>query len=136
MQPFNLPVEEFTTPDPILVESSTALDELEMLVKNSGVRHLPVVSDGKVTGIISDRDLRFYAGLSDAEKYQVTAEDIMSPNPVTVVVGTPLDEAAFLMSQKKVGSVLVLEESGQLYGIFTATDALNALIELVRNQGK
>lgn len=133
MQPVSLPVEEFTTPDPIMVTQDTALDEIQMLIEKSGVRHLPVVGNNQVVGIISDRDLRFYSGLSDAEKYQITAADIMSPDPLTVSCSTPLDQVAFLMSERKVGSAIVIEEDNdQLYGIFTATDALNALVELVR----
>lgn len=131
MQPIKLPVEEFTTPDPIMVNQETALDEIMMLMAGSGVRHLPVVGEGKIVGIISDRDLRLYSGLSDAEKYQVCAGDIMSPDPLTVSTNTPLEEVAFLMSERKVGSVIVVEED-QLYGIFTATDALNALVEIIR----
>lgn len=131
MQPIKLPVEEFTTPDPIMVNQETALDEIMMLMAGSGVRHLPVVGEGKIVGIISDRDLRLYSGLSDAEKYQVCAGDIMSPDPLTVSTNTPLEEVAFLMSERKVGSVIVVEED-QLYGIFTATDALNALVEVIR----
>ena len=133
MKIVTLPVEEFTTPDPIMITLDTALDEIMMLMAGSGVRHLPVVGEGKVVGIISERDRRLYSSLSDAEKYQVKAEDIMSPNPITVSKNMPLDEVAFLMSEKKVGSVIVVEnDDDQLFGIFTATDALNALVEIIR----
>lgn len=132
-----LPVKAFTTPDPIMVSLDTALDEITMLMEGSGVRHLPVVGEGKIAGIISDRDLRFYAGLSDAEKYQVNAEEIMSPNPLTVTANTPLEEVAALMAKKKVGSVIVVDgDNNQLFGIFTATDALNALVEIIRKGKK
>lgn len=133
MKSATLPIEEFTTPDPIMVSLDTALDELMMLMAGSGVRHLPVVGEGKVVGIISDRDLRLYSGLSDAEKYQVNAVDIMSPDPLTVSKNMPLDEVAFLMSENKVGSVIVVDgDNDQIFGIFTATDALNALVEIIR----
>lgn len=137
MQSITLPVEEFTTPDPIMVALDTPIDEILMLMEGSGVRHLPVVGNGQIVGIISDRDLRLYSGLSSAEKYQVNAEDIMSPNPITVSSTAPLDEVAFLMSEKKVGSVIVVEgKEDNLYGIFTATDALNALVEIIRKGNK
>ena len=131
MLPIKLPVEEFTTPDPITVTEDIALDELIMLMENAGVRHLPVVGQGQVVGIISDRDMRHFSGLSDAEKYQVCASDIMSPNPIIVSSKAPLVEVAFLISEKKVGSVIVVE-GDQLLRIFTATDALNALVEIIR----
>lgn len=132
MLPANLPVEEFTTPDPITVTEDMSIDELNMLMSEHGIRHLPVVRDGMPVGVISDRDVRLFTGLSVAEKFQVCAGDIMSPEPLTVNSTTPLDEVAFLMSENKVGSVIVLED-GQLLGIFTATDALNALIEVIRS---
>ena len=60
------------------------------------------------------------------------AADIMAADPVTVSVSAPLDEVAYTMSEKKIGSVIVNDQNGKLLGIFTATDALNALIEIVR----
>lgn len=132
MEPIRLPLKDYTTENPITVTDDTAFDELMMLMEGAGVRHLPVVGQGQVVGIISDRDIRLYSGLSDAEKYQVTAADIMSPNPLTLSCTTPLEEAALIMSDKKLGSVIVIEDD-QLYGIFTATDALNALVEVIRN---
>ncbi|NLW05473.1 MAG: CBS domain-containing protein [Pseudomonadaceae bacterium] len=131
MQQVKLPVKEFTTQNPIVVTEEIALDELMMLMEGAKVRHLPVVGQGTVIGIISDRDLRLFAGISDAEKYQVCAGDIMSPDPLTVSSSMPLDEVAFIMAEKKVGSVIVVEDE-QLYGIFTATDALKALVEVIR----
>ncbi|WP_027848487.1 CBS domain-containing protein [Marinospirillum minutulum] len=131
MQPIRLPLKDYTTENPITVTEDTAIDELMMLMEGAGVRHLPVVGQGQVVGIISDRDIRLFAGLSDAEKYQVNAGEIMSPNPLTLSSTTPLEEVALIMSEKKVGSIIVVEED-QLYGIFTATDALNALIEVIR----
>ena len=56
----------------------------------------------------------------------------MAAAPLTVSASTPLDEVAFAMSDMKVGSVIVNDEDGRFLGIFTATDALNALIEIIR----
>ncbi|HLU80116.1 MAG TPA: CBS domain-containing protein, partial [Burkholderiaceae bacterium] len=86
----------------------------------------------QVTGVVSDRDVRLILGLSAAEKLQVQAVDIMSPDPIEVPADTPLDDVAFLMADRKVGSVLVTDEAGRLIGIFTITDALNALVDFVR----
>lgn len=127
-----VPVEEFTTPDPIIAETGTSIDEVWRLMDRHGVRHLPVVRDDEVVGVVSDRDVRVVLGLSAAEKLQVQAADVMSTDLVTVTNDTPLDEVAYLMSNKKVGSVLVKDQAGELVGIFTITDALNALIEIVR----
>lgn len=130
-----VPVDEFTTPDPVTVNEGLNIDALQLLMEQHGIRHLPVVRDNTVVGVISDRDVRLVAGLSAAEKLQVCAGDIMAADPLTVSAATPLDEVAYLMSEKKVGSVIVNDEQGQFLGIFTATDALNALIEIIRDGG-
>ena len=130
--PIDVPVEEFTTPDPITADESVMVDDLRLLMEKHGIRHLPIVRGREVVGVVSDRDVRIFSGLSAAEKFQVQASDIMAENPLCVTAGTPLDEVAYRMSERKVGSVIVKDDEGDLLGIFTATDALNALIEIVR----
>ncbi|MCO5102211.1 MAG: CBS domain-containing protein [Burkholderiaceae bacterium] len=129
------PVEEFTTPNPVTANEKTSIDELRALMTTYGVRHLPIVRNGDVVGLVSDRDLRVAQGLSTAHQLQVLAADIMSTDPVSVKAQTPLDEVALTMSDRKIGSVLVHEADGTFVGIFTLTDALNALIEVVRGRG-
>lgn len=133
MSRLKLPVEEFTTPDPFTANENTSIDDLMSMMKEHGIRHLPVLGlgEGKVVGIISDRDIRLAYGLS--EKMQLQASDIMSNDPVTVYAQTSLEDVAFEMSQKKIGSVIVNDENDNFLGIFTVTDALNALIEIARS---
>jgi acetoin utilization protein AcuB len=133
--PIRVPVEEFTTPDPITAKEDMTIDELRQLMEEHGIRHLPVVRDATVVGVISDRDVRLVSGLTGAEKAQVRAADIMATPPLTVSASTPLDEVAYAMSERKIGSVIVNDEEGNFLGVFTATDALNALIEIVRRGG-
>jgi len=135
MQPATVPVGEFTTPDPITANEDMTIDDLRQLMETHGIRHLPVVRGTTVLGVISDRDVRLVLGLTGAEKLHVRAADIMATGPLTVSATAPLDEVAFAMSERKVGSVIVNDEDGQLLGIFTAIDALNALIEIVRHGG-
>ncbi len=132
MSSLNIPVEEFTTPDPITAVETTPISDIVKLMKEHGVRHLPILRNGVAVGIISDRDAQVISGLSVREKIQIQASDIMVANPVTVSAQDSLEDVAFLMSQKKIGSVLVTDDSDSLLGIFTVTDALNALIEIVR----
>jgi acetoin utilization protein AcuB len=130
----NVSVEAFTTPDPVMVPDAASIDEMSKLMEQHGVRHLPIVHDGVVVGVVSDRDLRLALGLNTGRRNQVTARDIMAADPISVLADTPLDEVAFDMSERKIGSVLVYEESGEYLGIFTVTDALNALIEILRGE--
>lgn len=126
------PVEEFTTPNPLTATEDMSIDSLRELMEQGGVRHLPILRAGKVVGLVSDRDVRVAQGLSDEHKFQVCAADIMATDPVAVMATTPLDKVAYTMSDRKIGSVIVNEASGEFLGIFTVTDALNALIEISR----
>ncbi len=134
MLPTRVPVEEFTTPDPVTAGEDMTIDELRQLMEIHGIRHLPVIRGNTVVGVVSDRDVRLVAGLTVAEKLQVRAADIMAADPLTVKSTAPLDEVAYAMSEKKVGSAIVNDEQGRFLGIFTSIDALNALIEIVRNR--
>jgi acetoin utilization protein AcuB len=131
MNKLNLPVEEFTTPDPITAPESATIEQLTKLMKDNEIRHLPILRGEEVIGIVSERDLKVVSGLNFEEKSLVRASDIMAENPFTVSSEASLDQVAFEMSSRKIGSVIV-NEGNRFYGIFTATDALNALIELTR----
>jgi acetoin utilization protein AcuB len=135
MNPLNLPVEEFTTPNPVTAKESSTVDEMARLMKENGIRHLPIMRGPNVVGVVSERDLRLVMGLDFTEKNMVRASDIMATDPVTVSSEDTLDRVAFLMSENKIGSVIVNEED-RLLGIFTVTDALNALIELARTEDR
>jgi acetoin utilization protein AcuB len=123
-------VEEYTTPYPITVNEELSIDELNQLMQTHDVRHLPVMRDGAVVGVISDRDLRLASGLSEQHKIQIRAGDLMTTDPITVSADTLLDEVAIKMADLKIGSVIVNDENGDLLGIFTVSDALEALIEI------
>lgn len=136
MSNLNLPVEEFTTPDPVTAIETTSIDDLIRLMKEHGVRHLPIVRGERVVGIVSDRDVRVASGLNSREKMLIEAKHIMASDPVTVNSQASLDKVAFEMSQNKIGSVIVNDENEKFLGIFTVTDALNALIEIARSSQK
>lgn len=126
-------VEEFTTPNPITASEEDPIDKLGSLMKENGIRHLPILKNNKVIGIISDRDLRVVSNLNAKQKMKIHAGDIMVKDPFTVSSDMTLADVAFEMSKNKIGSVIVNDENDQFLGIFTVTDALNALIEIVRD---
>ncbi len=131
MQQLIVPVEEFTTPDPMSIDVNMGFVELLKLMNQNEIRHLPVLRDNQLAGIISDRDVRLFAGMHAEERNSLTAGDIMSENLISVEADTPLDQVAYIMSSKKI-SCLIVRENDEFLGLFTATDALNALVELLR----
>jgi len=86
------------------------------------VRHLPVVDDrGKLVGVLSDRDVLRSVGHRPPKK----VADVMTRNVVTIRPSAPAHEAAQLMLDEKIGSVLVVDDDGALVGMVTQTDYLD-----------
>jgi acetoin utilization protein AcuB len=130
MRPSLLVIDAFTTPSPVTVLGETKLTEIVALMNAHDIRHVPVVDVvQRVLGIISQRDVNVFASVGDID--DVTASDIMTPNPYTVPAGTPLLEVASHMAGHKLGSAIVLDSSGKVEGIFTTTDACHALVKIL-----
>lgn len=112
----------FVAPDETLAAASARLVEL-------GVRHLPVVDDGALVGILSDRDLRKATARGlDATRHVSAA---MTKRPLTVDRDRKLSIATVLMHEAKVSSLPVVEE-GRLVGILTLTDLLDHCMNALR----
>lgn len=136
MKHLEVAVEEFTSLNPITAHENDPVETLANLMRKNSVRHLPIMRGDKVVGIVSDRDVKVVEGLEMKDRAQVTARHIMSPDPITVHASATLDHVAYEMSKRKIGSVIVAGDGGKLLGIFTSTDALNALVEIVRTMRK
>jgi len=126
----NLEVYEFTTPCPTTVEPTTSVLKAKQIMKELNVRHLPVVVDSEAVGIVSERDLQVVDTFTNSDT--LILGKFMSKNPYSVRVKESIAEVALEMSRKKIGSAIVNNSDGSFYGIFTVTDALNALVEIVR----
>jgi acetoin utilization protein AcuB len=125
----DITVEEFTTPSVVTIESEAGLGDALDLMKQMKIRHLPVTREGKICGIISERDLLSHHNKPWAK--MMSTRDIMSENILTVYKHDNLGQVAYQLANRKVGSALVVDANDKLYGIFTTTDALNALVEIV-----
>jgi acetoin utilization protein AcuB len=105
------------------------------LCRERRIRHLPVLEGGKLVGIVSDRDLRSSTpALGDPARAAALGEirvgDVMARDVVTVLPGDPIEQAANTMRERRIGCLPVVE-SGELVGIITASDVMDALVYLV-----
>jgi acetoin utilization protein AcuB len=110
----------------------------ELLLTND-IRHLPVLSRGKLAGIITDRDLHEALIPSDPSHTHrsmyhtvknIKAKNIMTPNPISIEAVAPIDRAAQIFLDRKIDCLPVKDEKGRLVGILTSTDILKAFLEL------
>lgn len=126
-----LTVEEFTTPSPHSVEPTTKLPQVWQAMQDHGIRHVLVKGQGEdILGILSQRDVTAFSQSDDFEN--IEAQDVMSRDIFTATPETKLYEVALKMSEEKIGSAIITGEGSDSLGIFTATDALNALVEVLR----
>jgi acetoin utilization protein AcuB len=132
MEQLKVPVDEFTTPAPQTVDLMTPMSELLGMMERERFRHIPVTDNDEAVGIISDRDLKMFTTLGGGDS--ILARDVMTPHPYVAASGTPLHDVAFQMSKEKIGSAIIVDEQQKVIGIFTSTDALNALIEVLRGE--
>jgi acetoin utilization protein AcuB len=125
----DLTVAEFTSPTVVTVRPDDSLDTALELMQENRIRHLPVMVGEKIVGVISERNV--LANIGKDWTRLVRVNDIMSTSILSVYMNDNLGQVAYELSSQKKGSALVLDFSGNLYGIFTTTDALNALVEIL-----
>lgn len=135
-------VRDYMTPDPITLSPGDTLRRARELINEHGLRRFPVLEGDELVGIVTDRDVR-QADISSAvmqeRRYvdyildRIQVGGIMTPNPITVSPDTPLEEAARLILENKIGGLPVLKE-GRLVGILTESDLISALIELTSGE--
>ena len=132
-------VREWMTPDPVTIQPDTPVLEAIKLLKEKGFRRLPIVEGNRLVGIVTDKDLKD-AMPSKATTLSVwelnyllsklTVSEVMAKPVITVQADEPLEEAALLMEEYKVGGLPVLE-GDRLVGMITITDVLRAFIEVM-----
>lgn len=123
-------VEHYMTREPYQVASSDTLALVKRLMREHDIRHLPVVDEGRLVGIISERDLHVVEAVPGIHLSRVDVARVMA-SPIDVWAETPIDQVSTLMAEKKRDCVVVRGGQG-IEGVFTATDALLALTDLVR----
>jgi acetoin utilization protein AcuB len=123
-------IRKFMTAMPHTINGDMPLKNAIDVMRNFSIRHLPVQSGGNLIGILTDRDVKLASSFHGAA--ELTVEDVMSPDPYTVDVDAAVDEVAINMAEHKYGSVIVRHGNGEVVGIFTATDGLRVLAEILQ----
>jgi acetoin utilization protein AcuB len=130
-------VRELMTPAPISVSPNTPVDEARALMQHHRIQHLPVLEDGRLVGMVSDRDIRLVlpSPATSLSVYEIgylltrlTVGEIMTYFPVTISADRLMAEAAKRILAYKVDALPVVEH-GKLLGIVTRTDLLRAFLQ-------
>lgn len=133
-------VGERMTKRPITTAPDTPIEEALKVMRESKVRRLPVVDKkGKLVGIVAEKDLLYVSpspatSLSIHELHylisRIKVQDVMTKDVITATEHTPLEEAARVMADNKIGSLPVMRDD-KLVGIITETDVFKIFLELL-----
>src|SRR5262249_21475810 len=122
---------KFMTPMPHSIGANQTMAEAHVMMRNHGVRHLPVLDGGRMVGIVSERDLHLAETLKHIDPKAVRVDEAMTLDPYAVGPHALLRKVAEEMAERKHGSAVV-QQGGKVVGIFTTVDALRALASLLR----
>lgn len=131
-------VKHWMTKNVISVDPDCTLEMAVALMKTNKIRMMPVLKNGGLTGVITDRDLK-RASASDAVKAthadlaalaQIKIKTIMTRNPVHVPYNFSIDETAELLLEHKISGAPVVDDMDNLVGVITQTNLYKALISL------
>lgn len=120
------PIGELMTKSPLHIDAELTLADAGARMAGERVRHLPVMADHRLVGMISARDILLLEALPGVDPKSITVDSAMTANPITCKPTAPLSEVLQLMEEQAVGAVPVVEE-GRLLGIFTTVDAVSLL---------
>lgn len=133
MDPRETPVSEVMQPDFMHLSPDDGLDFVEEIMDLGRVRHFPVLRDGRLVGIVSQRDLLaasltrvldFDGPHRRAFLHSVKVEEVMTQKVRSVAPDTKLADVARLFGRHKIGCVPVVNDAGEMVGIVTESDLL------------
>lgn len=128
-------VKDSMTREVVTLSPQTTAGEALALCREKRIRHLPVLEEGRLAGIVSDRDLRSATpALGDAGRAEalgrIVVHEVMARDVATIRPDDPIEEAANIMRERSIGCLPVVED-GALVGIVTSSDVMEALVYLM-----
>lgn len=121
----------------LTVDANTSVMRAGRTMKDNNIRRLPVVSQGKLSGIITDRDLKEASPSSKTEMdlhemYYLLSEmkvkDVMTGSPICLKLDDTLEKAAVVMLNEKISGLLIVDEDENLVGLLSESDVLRGFI--------
>ena len=130
-------IKDWMTKDVLTVDENTSLMRATRMMKENSIRRLPVVSHGKLIGIVTDRDVKDASpskttSLDIHELYYLLSEmkvkDVMTSKPVTLTGDDTLEKAAVVMLEDKISGMPIVDKLDHLIGLLSETDVLRGFI--------
>ncbi len=126
-------IQKYMTSSPQTIEAYKPVTEAKNLMEELGIRHLPVMHQEELFGVLSDRDIKAALSIMDTNPELICVKDLCHEKPYHVIPETPLHEVLDEMAKHHYGSALVVQNS-KLVGIFTTIDACNGFSEILQQR--
>ena len=128
-------ISSFMTTSPHTIGKDQPLAVAHGMMREHQIRHLPVLEGNALVGVISDRDVALIEALSGVDPKTVRVEDAMTQDVLTVGPDAPIADVVGEMASRQAGSAVIMQNH-QVVGIFTAIDAMDALVKLLHTRLK
>ena len=134
-----MPVQDWMSKDLITIDEGTSIMKASKVMKQNDIQHLPVLSKGRLVGIVSDRDLKEATPskattLDIHEMYylldKVLVKSLMSKTLVTIGPDNTLEKAAAVMLKNHISALPVMDAQGGLMGLLTKGDIFRAFVSI------
>lgn len=123
-------IRKYMTTDIQTIGDEQTMSVAHRMMRELHIRHLPVLHQGKIVGVVTDRDLHLVETFQDVDPSKISVSEAMTQDPYVVGPDAPLDEVVATMAAKKYGSAIVTDH-GHVVGIFTTVDACTAFADLL-----
>jgi acetoin utilization protein AcuB len=134
-----MPVKDWMSQDLVTVDADTSIMKASRVMKQNNIQHLPVLSKGRLVGIVSDRDLKEATPskattLDIHEMYylldKVLVKSLMPKELHTIAPGDTVEKAAAVMLKHRISALPVVDDKGAMAGIITKGDIFRAFVSI------
>ena len=126
-------IQKYMSTAPHSIGVDQPLSRAHALMREHHIRHLPVLSGGRLMGVVSERDLSILETIVGVDPKTIGVNEAMSTVVYAVPPDAPLDEVALEMAEHRYGCVVVMDHE-KVVGIFTTVDLARALAELLQTR--
>jgi len=134
-------VVDVMTKNPLVMTPAETIGQADEVMTENRIRQLPVVDEGALLGIITDRDIRSYLAQSAlvepeerAKVLRTNVREIMTAEPLTLAPDDDLREALELLIEEKIGGIPVVDQAEGLVGIVTYVDVLRCFLNRLEEE--
>ena len=128
----------------ITIDVETCISDAAKLMETHNIRGLPVLSEGRLAGYITDKKIKrasaseigrleYVLGMDEMINH-IKAKEIMIKNPIKILMDYTVEEVAEIMMENKLSSAPVVDRKGDLKGIVSQTDVFRALVSFMRTK--